>query len=248
MNDPPAPAPYYGKYTFPKTRWSLVKRSAYRAEGDNAGMEEFCRIYWFPLYAAARRMGQSPEDACDAVQTLFCGLLTKDSLQKADPARGRLRSWLLTILENQIRSGIRDGRAQKRGGGRTLFTLDSVSAEEAYQIDPALHDDPAVSYRRQLATALLDESIESLAAVYAAAGKQDVFEVLLPALEGPLADTTYDDAAARLGSTSGALRMAVVRLRERFRKTLRQKAAVALGVMDGPGLNQELRDLFAGAP
>ena len=245
---PPATDPLFQANTFQQTRWSLVKRAAYQAQDSDPGMGEFCRIYWYPLYAAARRMGLTTEDACDCVQTLFGRLLARNTLQKADPARGRLRSWLLTILEHQIRDGVRAARAQKRGGGRPPFELDSVSAEVAYQLDPALQDDPAVSYRRRLAAVLLDESVEALAAFYLSSGRGELFDALLPALEGPLPDCTYDDVALRLGTTSGALRMAVFRLRERFRKTLRQKAAMALGVLDDQELDQELRDLFSSTP
>jgi len=246
MSDGPAPELFFQPNTFQPTRWSLVKRAAFQGRGSRSDMEEFCRVYWYPLYAAARRMGQTTEDACDAVQTLFMRLLAKDTLTHADPSRGRLRSWLVTMLENQIRDGFRAARAQKRGGGQVPFSLDSAFAEAAYQLDPALYDDPAVSYRRQLAASLLDEAVESLATLYRDSGKSGIFEALLPALEGPLPDETYDEVAARLGTSAGALRMAAFRLRERFRKTLRQKAAIALGVADSPQLDGELRDLFAG--
>lgn len=248
MTDPPPTGPFFQPNSFQQTRWSLVKRAAFESRDSNSEMDEFCRIYWYPLYAAARRMGQTAEDACDAVQTLFARLLANDTLRKADPARGRLRSWLLTILEYQIRDGIRAAQAQKRGGNQAPFALDSASAEAAFQLDPALHDDPAVSYRRNLAAALLDDSVESLAAFYRDSGRSPLFDALLPALEGPLPDETYSDVAGRLGTTSSALRMAVIRLRERFRKTLRQKAAVALGMTDSRDLDNELRDLFAGVP
>ena len=211
-------------------------------------MEEFCRIYWYPLFAAARRHGLMPEDACDAVQELFEGLLARDSLRRADPRRGRLRTWLLTMLNNHLCDRDRAARAEKRGGGRLPFVLDSIAAETAWQNDPALHDDPAVAWRRNLAAALLDEAVEALAAFYLAAGKEALFNALLPALEGPLPESTYEQTAAQLNTTGRALRMAVLRLRERFRKVLREKAAAALRVTDGPALDAELRDLFSGPP
>ncbi len=232
--------------TFQPTRWSLVRRAAFRSAEGDPDMEEFCRIYWYPLYAAARRLDLSSEDACDAVQMLFAGLIQKDTLRRADPERGRLRTWLLTLLQNQIRDRARAARTQKRGGGHVPFALDSVNAEAAYQNDPALRDDPAAAYRRNLAAALLDEAVEALAASYHEAGKEALFTALLPALEGPLPDGTYEQTAARLGTTGGAVRMAVVRLRDRFRTILRQKAAAALGVAGGPSLDEELRELFAG--
>ncbi len=232
--------------TFRPTRWSLIRRAAFRARPGGADMEEFCRIYWYPLFAAARRLHLTPEDACDAVQHLFAGLIEKDTLRRADPQRGRLRSWLLTTLQHQIRDGVRAARAAKRGGGQVPFALDASEAEAAWQNDPALHDDPAAAYRRNLAAALLDEAVEALAAYYKKEGKEPLFTALLPALEGPLPDSTWQETADLLGTTGQALRMAVLRLRERFRKFLREKAATALGVEDGPALDKELRDLFAG--
>ena len=233
---------------FQRTRWSLVKRAAYKSAHETSALDEFCRIYWYPLYAAARRFGQSPEDACDAVQTLFAGLIAGDLLRRATPERGRLRSWLLTMLQNQIRDRNRAARAEKRGGGRLPFLLDAAHAEAALLAAPLLHHDPQLAWRKNLAAALLDEAVEALGRSYEDTGKGALFAALLPALEGPLPETTYEETAAKLGTTGGALRMAVVRLRERFRKCLRVKAAVALGVDDGPELDAELRDLFAAAP
>jgi len=211
-------------------------------------LDEFCRIYWYPLYAAARRKGQSPEDACDAVQVLFTHLITKDTLRIASPERGRLRSWLLTLLHHQIVDHVRAERAEKRGGGQVRFSLDAEQAEATLQADPALHVDPHEAWRRTLAASLLDDAVETLAATFEEVGKTELFNALLPALEGPLPDTTYDEVAARLGTTAGALRMAVLRIRERFRRILRTKAAIALGVEDGPDLDEELRELLAVAP
>jgi RNA polymerase sigma factor (sigma-70 family) len=230
---------------FERTRWSLVRRAALRSTGENDDLEVFCRIYWYPLYAAARRSGQCPQDASDSVQVLFARLIERNSLSQANPESGRLRSWLLTMLQNQSRDRLRAQRAQKRGGGVIPFSLDADSAEATLQSDPAMHDDPMVLWRRNLAASLLDESLEALEAAYRKSGKAELFSALMPALEGPLPESTYEQTAERLGTTGGALRMAVVRLRDRFRATLRAKAAVALGVPDGPELERELRDLLA---
>ncbi|RYD34083.1 MAG: sigma-70 family RNA polymerase sigma factor, partial [Verrucomicrobiaceae bacterium] len=228
------------------TRWSLVRRAA--RQGDDTGMdrEEFCRIYWYPLYAAARREGLPPEDACDAVQILFAEVVRKNLLGSAAPEKGRLRSWLLTVLRNQICDRRRAAGAAKRGGGIPLITLDAESAEAVWRHDPALQDDPATAWRRNLATAILDSAVEKLVDLYTSIGKTALVEALLPALEGPLPDQTYDQTAQRLRTTGGNLRMAVLRLRRRYQKMLRLTAAQALGVREGPELNAELRSLFSG--
>jgi len=240
--------PFFKASNFERTRWSLVRRAAFRGAGDGSHLEEFCRIYWYPLYAAARREGLSPEDACDVVQVLFTRLVSKDLIRMASPERGRLRAWLLTLLRHQVVDHVRAQQAQKRGGGQVCYSLDAGQAEALLQAEAALQADPHEAWRRTLACSLLDEAVEALAATFEKTGKSELFNALLPALEGPLPDATYEGVAARLGTTAGALRMAVVRLRERFRRILRMKAAIALGVNDGPQLDQELRELFVAQP
>lgn len=233
---------------FTPTRWSLVRRAARQADGAGTApdREEFCRIYWYPLYAAARREGLQPEDACDAVQFLFGEVVRKNLLDNATPEKGRLRAWLLTILRNQIRDHKRAAGAAKRGGGIRLLALDTESAEILWRHDPALQDDPVNAWRRNLATAILDSAVEKLVDLYTSIGKTALVEALLPALEGPLPDETYDQTAQRLQTTGGTLRMAVLRLRRRYQKMLRLTAAEALGVREGPELDAELRSLFSG--
>ncbi len=231
--------------SFERTRWSLVRRAACSRDRDDSSLDEFCRTYWYPLFAAARSRGLAPSDACDVVQILFEVLVRKDSLRKADPERGRLRAWLLTLLNNLVRDGVRAARAEKRGGGAIHFPLDSAAAEIAWQTDPSHHESPDDIFRKNLAACLLEEAVEALAAHYIATRSEALFDALLPALEGPLPDSTYAEAAVGLGITPGAVRMAVLRFRERFRKILREKAARVLGVSNGPALDRELRELFA---
>lgn len=247
MNKPSSSLSPIQPVLFPQTSWALVKRAALEQRDNKSGMDEFCRIYWYPLYAVARRKGLSSEDACDVVQTFFLKLLAGDTLKKTDATRGRLRTWLLTLLDRQIIDWTRASKAQKRGGAQPHFlALDALSADAAYQMDPALHLDPATFYRRNLAEALLAEALDALAQVYAASGKSEIFEALLPTLEGPMPDLTYAEEATRLGLTASALRMVAHRMRERFRRKLREKAAHAFGIAQGPALDQELREVFAG--
>ena len=104
------------------------------------------------------------------------------------------------------------------------FSLDADSAEATLQSDPAMHDDPMVLWRRNLAASLLDESLEALEAAYAKSGKAELFSALMPALGRPAPESTYEQTAERLGTTGGALRMAVVRLRDRFRATFARQS------------------------
>lgn len=236
---------HYENVRFAKTRWSLVKRAAFRDDEKGSDFEEFCRIYWYPLYAVARADGVSPDEAADHVQTLLARIFAEGLLSRTDPARGRLRGWLATLLRRQINAGRRAARRQKRGGGAPHLSVDWVSAEKTWLQPSGIGGDAMAHYRRSLAAVLLDETIEALAAEYQQRGRHELFDALLPALESPLADETFAEVAARLGSTSGAVRMDAVRLRERFGRLLRKKCAVALGVPDGPELDQELREVFS---
>lgn len=230
---------------FRRTRWSLVRRVVVSGPVSSPEAEEFCRIYWYPLYAVARADGVLPEEAADHVQTLLARIFAESLLDRADPARGRLRGWLATLLRRQINTDRRAARRLKRGGGALHLSVDWASAEETWLLPKAEETEPATYYRRSLAAVLLDEAIEALAAEYAQRDRRELFDALLPALESPLPDETFADVAKRLDSTDGAIRMAAVRLRERFGRLLRKKCAVALGVPDGPELDQELREVFS---
>src|SRR4051812_41577204 len=111
---------------FPATRWSIVlqARQESRPEQSHAALAELCRQYWFPLYAFARRRGQSPADAEDLTQSFFAELLTTRLFDVADPDQGRLRTFLLTAFQRRLADHHRREHAQKRGGGQHLISID----------------------------------------------------------------------------------------------------------------------------
>jgi RNA polymerase sigma-70 factor (ECF subfamily) len=223
------------------TRWSLVQRAA---GGGVADLDEWVRASWYPLYAWARQKDWSPEDAADAVQDFLLKICNKGLLKQVDPARGRFRSWLLTGFTNHLSNRQKHALRLKRGGGVKHVPVDHPSIESFYQTDMAAVTDAGRAFSRAWALTLMDEALTRLADHYHAGGRGDLFEVLLPALEEPLAETTYQESAASLGLSGPALRQAAVRFRQRYRRLLLDVAGERLGVTCEARLAEELRELL----
>lgn len=227
---------------FATTHWSVVLAAGAGAspEADRA-LEELCATYWPPLYAYARRLGHDPDGAADLVQSLFASLLERGDLAKVDPAKGRFRAFLAACLRHHAANErARDGAA-RRGGGRSLLSLDRGDAERRHAIDPGHDVTPERLFERQWALALLAEVLGRLRAEYAARGQERVFDALKTHLAGE-GDGTYAEAGTALGMSEGAVKVSVHRLRARYAEALR--AAVARTLADPAEIDGELRALF----
>jgi DNA-directed RNA polymerase specialized sigma24 family protein len=229
---------------FPTTHWSRVAAVVDpESPRGREVLEALCGAYWYPLYAYARRRGYAPEQAQDLTQDFFAYVLEKGLLARADPGRGRFRSFLLAVYTHYL-ANRRDGeRALKRGGGRTALPLDIASAEGRYVRDLVLDLTPERIFDRSWALALLGRVLDGLRREYEDSGRGAGFEVLsLNLTEGSQADS-YAAVAARLGTTEGAARVAVHRLRRRYARLLRCEIAATV---DDPGeIDDEIRALFA---
>ena len=227
---------------FATTRWSVVLQA-----GDDPGgatqraLEQLCSAYWYPIYAYVRRLGQSPPDAQDLTQSFFAYLLEKRLLAKAQPESGRFRSFLLGSLKNFMANEWRRQNALKRGAGQSI-SIDPQDAEDRYAVDHAEAANPQMLYDRAWAVAALDGAIGLVEAEYAGAGKKELFKSLLPSLQGDRPDSTYAQLGSELGMTENAVKVAVHRLRGRYREMLR--AAVANTVADPLEVDGELRYLM----
>jgi DNA-directed RNA polymerase specialized sigma24 family protein len=108
------------QYRFHTTQWSVVLLSAQsQVLGSQAALSELYRIYRYPLYAYVRRRGYAPEEAQDLTQGFFLHLLEHKTLGRADPLRGKFRSFLLGSLQNYLlarRSGLARPEARRRSG------------------------------------------------------------------------------------------------------------------------------------
>ena len=232
-----------GPRSFPHTRWSVVLAATQRPSPESAAaLETLCRAYWYPLYAYARRCGQTPQDAQDLTQEFFCRLLEKHWLNLANPEKGRLRTFLITALKNFMAKEWRRASTQRRGGGRTHVQLDTTVAESRYAVDTSsLPADEA--FDQQWALTLLDLTVNRLRDEFTAAGKPGDFEVLKGCLTAERGAIDYAAIARALGLNEGAARVAVHRLRKRFREVYRQEISQTLA--DGADLDGELRHLAA---
>ena len=234
---PPHPA-------FVTTHWSLVV-SAGRNDTPHArdALEKLCRSYWFPIYAFVRRQGHGPHDAQDLTQEFFARLLEKQQLAAADPARGRFRSFLLASLKHFLANEWDKTRAQKRGGGKILIPVDVATAETSCGLEPADQATAEKIFERRWALTLLDQVLRRLRAEYVRDGKENLFEQLKPTLTEASRTVAYVEIATRLGTTEGAVKVAVHRLRQRYREVLR--AEISDTVANPGEVEDEIRNLFA---
>jgi RNA polymerase sigma-70 factor (ECF subfamily) len=227
---------------FPQTRWSVVLHATLRHSPASAtALEALCRAYWYPLYAYARRCGQSPPDAQDLTQEFFCRLLEKRWLDSADRNKGRLRTFLIVALKNFMAKEWRRSQAQRRGGGQPHLPIDTAFAEGRYAADPSATLGADEAFDQQWALTLLDLTVTRLRQEFVAAGKPGDFEVLKGCLMAERGAIDYPAVAARLGLSEGAARVAVHRLRKRFREVYREEISQTLA--DGSDLDGELRHL-----
>jgi len=239
-----APGPAAGSAAFVTTHWSVVL-AARRADTTRArdALARLCQTYWHPLHAYVRRLGHSPHDAQDLTQEFFARLLAKNYLADADAARGRFRSFLLAALKHFLANEWEKARAQKRGGGQIPISIDPVAAETGCHFEPA---DPATAeklFERRWALTLLDQVLRRLRQEYATTGRETLFEQLKPTLTEASRSVRYAEMATRLGTTEGAVKVAVHRLRQQYRELLRAEIAETVA---SPGeVEDELRNLFA---
>ena len=229
---------------FAATHWSVVLAAR---GGDStrarAALEALCRTYWYPLYAFARRLGQSPHDAEDSVQGFFAICLEKHYLAAAEQAKGRFRSFLLLALKRYLAKERDKSRARKRGGGERPIALDGLSAEQRYALEPAEQFSADKLFERRWALTLLEQVLSRLREELAAAGRLGAFEQLKEFLLAGGRGTPYKELAARLGTSEGAVKVGVHRLRQRYRELLEEE--IANTVASPEEVEEERRYLLA---
>ena len=229
---------------FVTTQWSVVL-TAGRSDTtrSQAALEKLCRTYWYPLYAYVRRRGQPPADAEDLTQAFFARLLERHWVGDADRERGRFRTFLLTAMSRFLADEWDKARAQKRGGGVAHVPVQLDTAETRYGHEPADDCTPEQIYERHWALTLLDTVLQRLRAEYAREGKGELFAGLNSCLVGGRETQPYAELAGRLGMNEGAVKVAVHRLRKRYRKLLREEIAETMAAPED--VDDELRHLFA---
>jgi RNA polymerase sigma factor (sigma-70 family) len=231
-----------GASQFPTTRWTLVVAAgdSRRKEAQSA-LVSLCENYWYPLYAYLRRRGYPADQAQDLTQEFFMRVLEGRYLDRADPEKGRFRSFLLTSLKFFVADEEDRQRAHKRGGGM-IVPLEVSSGEERYQREPAHDETPERIFERRWALSVLDRVVEKLRNEFVQHGRPEHFDRLKVFLLGH-SDAPYAALAREMNTSEGALKVAIHRLRKRYRELFRQE--IADTVADQAEVESELRFLAA---
>lgn len=225
--------------SFDTTQWTVVLRSAdQESEGGRASLEQLCRSYWQPVYAWVRSTGRSHEDAQDLTQAFFQHVISKELHADVHPSRGRFRNWLVTLLKHFLLNQIRRDQTLKRGGPKRQ----SIPIEEAFE-QSAAGDGPDRAYERKWAHAVLANALERLREEFIQSGQEARFELL----HGLLFDATRGEGvteaqAVEIGLTANAAKVALTRMRKRYREMLRVE--VARLVEDPAEVDDELAHLM----
>jgi len=237
-------APVNPRAVFATTHWSVVLSAAHpdTSRAQDA-LARLCQNYWYPLYAYVRRRGHSAHDAQDLTQAFFLRLLERRWVADADSERGRFRTFLLTAMSRFLSDEWDKLRAQKRGGGIVHVPVQLDTAETRYGHEPADELTPEQTFERRWALTLLDTVLQKLRAEYERDGKHDLFTSLSSCLVGGRETQPYAQLAAQLAMNEGAVKVAVHRLRKRYRQLLR--AEVAQTTAGAGEVDDELRHLFA---
>jgi RNA polymerase sigma factor (sigma-70 family) len=228
---------------FVTTHWSAVLTAAH-PDSTHVGqaLAELCETYWYPLYAYVRRRGYAPADAQDLTQEFFARLLAGNWLDQADRTRGRFRSFLLSAMKHFLANDWNKAGTQKRGGHIALVSLDADKAETQYGRHAVTEESPDRLFERRWAVALLDRVLGGLEEEYRREDKGGLFAALKPSLATDRNALSYPTLAASLGISEGAARVAVHRLRQRYREMLR--AEVGHTVVSAGEVEEEMHYLF----
>ena len=228
---------------FATTHWTVVLAAGQRnTPQSNSALEELCRTYWFPLYAYVRRHGHTKEDAEDLTQAFFARFLAKNYLEDLSAERGRFRAFLLASLKHFLTNEWKKSQRLKRGGGEVPLSLDWQTADTKFQVAATNEPSPDKVFDREWALALLSKVIERLQKECESDGKAKLFAQLKIFLTAGKDGTAQAEVAKALGMEEGAVRVAIHRLRKRYRDLLRDEIAQTLA--DASDVDEEMRALF----
>lgn len=205
-------------------------------------LESLCSAYWYPLYAYLRRKGYSPDDSQELTQDFFATLIEKDFLKAIDPERGRFRWFMMDAIKKFAASWNAAQSAQKRGGDRTILSPEFEKGEKQYQREPVDGWTAEKLFDRRWALALLDNAMSALQEQYRTTGKQRHFEALKVFLTPDSSPPAYTDVAEELGLSLTAIKVAIHRLRDKYRETVLQQVVDTLD--DSESLDDEFDRLL----
>jgi RNA polymerase sigma-70 factor (ECF subfamily) len=225
------------------TQWSLVVRAGNKGDSQShEAISELCQRYWLPVYAFLRRQVQDVHEAQDLTQGFFAHLLEKSIVTRANPDRGRFRSFLLASAKNFVANQRARARAQKRGGSAVRLSLDFENGEGQLTIEPGDETKPEVTFDRQWALSLIHHAMQRIEEEFVQADRCTQFRLLKGALMGETPEFSYAEIGRQLGLSEDAARQAGQRLRRRFRQVLREEVSQTLS--DPADVDDEIRNLF----
>jgi DNA-directed RNA polymerase specialized sigma24 family protein len=229
---------------FPTTRWSLIRSSAGGNDAQaDAALSELCRVYWYPVYVFIRIRGAPADDAQDLAQEFFVHLLTRRFFAAAQPEGGRFRAFLAVSLKNFLTDQTERRGAQKRGGGLTMVPIDLSGAEERFSHEPVHAETPERIFDRQWALALVSQTYDQLREALNREGRGTLFQHLQAFLPGGDDPSASANLPRDLGMTENAIKVAIHRLRRRYRELLR--ANVSHTLSDPGKVDDEIRFLLS---
>jgi RNA polymerase sigma-70 factor (ECF subfamily) len=228
---------------FNTTHWSIVLACSGENDANQAreALAKLFQTYWYPLYAYTRRRGYGEQDAEDLVQAFCLHLQEKHALAKADPQRGKFRTFLLSSLQNFLANEKARAHSQKRGGGREMIFLDAEDARSRYRLEPAHELTPEAIFEMRWAHAVLEGTLAGLRGDFVARGKERLFDGLASFLTFDEPGDSYQQAATRLGLPLSAIKTTVHRLRQDYRTKLREEIGRTVSTPDE--IEDELRYL-----
>jgi RNA polymerase sigma-70 factor (ECF subfamily) len=222
----------------------MVLQARGEAPEAKAALGELCETYWMPVFRFLRREGRGEDESRELVQEFFARLLARNSLDGVDPRKGRFRSYLLGALKHFLAEQRRNAERQKRGGDAIMESIDSGGSETSPGLpiaDPG-GNVPDSWFDREWALALMAGSLARVQADFEKAGKEKQFEILKPWLMGDTEGFSQADAANSLNMTTGAIKVAIHRLRKSFRDSV--EAEIAETVSGPDEIREELRYLI----
>ena len=233
-----------GREQFANTHWSVVLLAGQSASPlCQSALEKLCESYWYPVYAFLRRQGHPSADAKDLTQAFFTKFIEKKFLSAVNPAKGKFRSFLLKALKHFLANEWDRQRAEKRGGKHTLISLDEQTAESRYLLEPVSNESPEALYDQRWALTVLDETLRRLKADCETAGNAKQFKELEIYLSSEPGEGGYSAVAERLQMSTGAVAVAVHRLRQRYGELLRKE--IGRTVSTPAEIAEEMRFLFS---
>jgi len=229
---------------FATTRWSMVLTAADEKSPRSAdALSELCKTYWYPIYAYVRRQGRSHEAAQDLTQEFFARMLEKRYIDDVGPDKGKFRTFLLVCLKRFLANEWDKTQAQKRGGGKAPLSIDFVDAEGRYSLEPGHELTAQKVFERRWALTVLERTLAGVASEFIQSSRGELFEALKVYLVGEVGALSYAQTAERLAMTEGAVKVAVHRLRARFRDWVKHEIAQTVPVETD--IDEELRYLVS---